>query len=81
MALVCVAVSEDAPLQAGCRRTPAGQEYNGTMNRTAEGLVCQQWGLDTPHSHSYNNLSGRVSRRAGAHLGSGFGPQDCWTHP
>ncbi len=74
-----VQASEEAPAQAGCKRTPAGLEYSGTMNRTAEGLVCQQWALDTPHSHSYNNLPGRVGAAVST-VGPGYPPPHSYSY-
>ncbi|KAJ8316401.1 hypothetical protein KUTeg_006415 [Tegillarca granosa] len=33
-----------------------GTEYRGTINITAFGIPCQQWGLNMPHAHPWNSL-------------------------
>jgi Kringle domain len=40
-----------------CLRTVNGTEYIGTANRTLSGKQCQAWNSQSPHIHSYDDLS------------------------
>ena len=38
---------------AGCYSLDKGVEYLGDANRTIDGIPCQRWCSQTPHSHEY----------------------------
>lgn len=40
-----------------CLKTPNGTEYVGTVNRTVSGKLCQNWNLQTPQIHAYDDPS------------------------
>ncbi|KAK2185443.1 hypothetical protein NP493_236g03061 [Ridgeia piscesae] len=42
-------LSEEPPLE--CIMTADGRDYHGHVNVTADGLECQEWSKQNPHSH------------------------------
>merc|ERR1719460_1848130 len=44
-----------APPAVGCF-TGSGMDYEGGARTSRSGATCQQWALDSPHSHGYNDL-------------------------
>jgi len=48
--LVTFAVS----LARDCKVDEAGYDYQGTISVTREGIACQAWSAQDPHSHSYD---------------------------
>ena len=39
-----------------------GADYEGTASTTKDGLTCQEWALDYPHSHGFNGVQGNFCR-------------------
>ena len=35
-----------------------GQDYTGTIAVTKDGVTCQRWDSNTPHSHNYHVFDG-----------------------
>ncbi|KAJ8302241.1 hypothetical protein KUTeg_021228, partial [Tegillarca granosa] len=40
-----------------CRRTVSGVDYKGKVKVTENGLLCQRWDSQIPHSHNFESLS------------------------
>ena len=40
-----------------CRTDSKGTNYNGQKSTTISGIVCQAWGISTPHKHSFKKLA------------------------
>ena len=49
------------PSSVGCK-AGAGADYRGNKAVTVSGYTCQDWALDTPHSHSFNHLPANYCR-------------------
>ena len=39
------------------RTDSKGTNYNGQKSTTISGIVCQAWGTNTPHEHSFKKLA------------------------
>jgi hypothetical protein len=52
----CAPPPPPSPPLIDCLKTFKGAEYEGTISTTVTGRICQVWSLDTPHSHSYNDV-------------------------
>lgn len=51
-----------------CLQSDKGIEYFGSVRQTEDGIPCQKWADQTPHSHSYTFISDQENfcRNAGA---------------
>jgi len=47
-------LSIGASLARDCKVDEAGYDYQGTISVTREGIACQAWSAQDPHSHSYD---------------------------
>ena len=42
-------------LSTDCKQTALGEDYQGTVSVTENGLVCQRWDQQTPQKHDYGH--------------------------
>ena len=39
-----------------CKSNHLGREYTGSISHTKNGIMCQAWTAQTPHTHTFTNL-------------------------